>query len=129
MNWDDYTPDERVAICGVPYPKVTVCRRPEYEIQYEQIGEHTLVHVTVHQWTPASQASFAGDCDALQDLLNGPVMALCLLSDTKLRKFCAKFGFEPVLDVVTADGAPAVILRRNKKHGSQPVWRRHREDQ
>lgn len=117
MNWDDYTPEQRLEFCGVPYPKVTVCRRPDYEIQYEQLGVHTFVHVNVHRWTPTVKNEFERDCNALQELLNGPVMVLCRNSDNKLRKFCAKFGFEPALDVVTAEGEPAVVLIRKKKHG------------
>jgi hypothetical protein len=115
MNWDDYTPEQRVAICGVPYPKVTVCRRPSYEIQYEQVGEHTFVHVIVHKWTAGAKVAFEQNCNALQLLLDGPVHVLCPLSDKKLFKFCTQFGFEPALDMVTAEGEPAVVLIRNKK--------------
>jgi hypothetical protein len=128
MNWDRMTPDQREALCGVPYPKVTVCRRPDYTIQYEQVGDCTLVHVNVSRWTPSIKAEYARDVDALQELLDGPVFALCEVRNTKLRKMCVMFGFEPWLDVVTAEGEPAVVLKRNKKHGREPLRRRHAKD-
>lgn len=92
-----------------------MCRRPSYEIQYEQVGEHTFVHVIVHRWTAGAKIAFEQNCNALQLLLNGPVYVLCPLSDKKLLKFCTQFGFEPALNTVTAEGEPAVILIRNKK--------------
>lgn len=98
MNW------------AIPYPKVTVCSRPDYEIQYEQVGPHTYVHVIVHRWTARTKDAFKRDCDALQDLLNGPVYVLC--DNKKLFKFCTMFGFEPVCSTDTAAGEPALILIR-----------------
>jgi hypothetical protein len=129
MDWDTMSPDEREALCGVPYPKVTVCRRPHYIIQFEQVDRHTFVHVQVARWTPTIRDDFTRDCDALQDLLDGPVLVLCTNRDNKLRKFCAMFGFEHALDAVTAEGEPASILVRNKKkHGCQPLRRRNVEN-
>jgi hypothetical protein len=44
VNWD------------IPYPKVAVCKRPHYEIHYEQVGPHTYIHVAVHtSWTRSGQ--------------------------------------------------------------------------
>jgi hypothetical protein len=116
VNWDDFTPQARLRLCGVPYPKVTVCRREHYTIQYEQIEEHTFVHVSVLGWSPTVKDEFTRDCDALQELLDGPVLVLC--DSPKLRRFCSMFGFEHLMDATTRDGNPATILIRNKKkHG------------
>lgn len=98
MNWD------------IPYPKVTVCKRPHYEIQYEQIGPYTFVHVNVTSWRGHIRHSFERDCNALQEVLGGPVYVLC--DNAKLFKFCTLFGFKPVCSTATAGGAPALILIR-----------------
>jgi hypothetical protein len=128
MNWDSYTPEERLNICGVPFPKVTVCRREHYEIQYEQLDGHTFVHVNVKGWSPTVKDDFTRDCDALQELLDGPVMVLC--TNSKLRRFCEMFGFVHLMDAVTNEGTPATVLIRNKKqHGAEPLRRRHEQDQ
>jgi hypothetical protein len=120
MNWDDQRAaasprpkEERLNICGVPYPKVTVCRRAHYDIQYEQLGDHTFVHVNVKGWAPTVKDDFTRDCDALQELLNGPVMVLC--TNPKLRRFCEMFGFDHLMDATTHEGEPAAILIRRFK--------------
>jgi hypothetical protein len=98
VNWD------------IPYPKVAVCKRPHYEIHYEQVGPHTFIHVDVNQWTPAIKDAFRRDCDCLQEHLGGPVFVLC--DNAKLFKFCTLFGFKPVCSTATAGGAPALIMIR-----------------
>ena len=96
----------------VPYPKVLVCKRPHYEILYEQVGPHIYVHVAVHtKWTKQVKLAFERDCNALQEQLGGPVYVLC--TNQKLFKFCTQFGFKPVCSVDTAAGEPALILIRN----------------
>jgi hypothetical protein len=98
VNWD------------IPYPKVTVCKRPHYEIQYEQVGPHTFVHLVVDTWTLGVKKELYTDCDRLQALLGQPVYVLC--DNAKLFKFCTLFGFKPVCSTATAGGAPALILIR-----------------
>jgi hypothetical protein len=99
MSWD------------IPYPKVAVCKRPHYEIHYEQVGPHTYIHVAVHtSWTRQVKREFERDCDALQEQLGGPVFVLC--DNAKLFKFCTLFGFKPVCSTATAGGEPAMILIR-----------------
>jgi hypothetical protein len=125
MNWDDLAPEEREELCGVPHPKVTVCARPEYTIQYEQVGRHTFIHVIVVRWSPSIKDRFARDCDTLQGLLDGPVLVLC--NNRKLCKFCLMFGFEHWADVAT-DGKTVILIRNNKKHGQQPIRWWHDKD-
>jgi hypothetical protein len=98
VNWD------------IPYPKVSVCKRPHYEIHYEQVGPHTYIHVDVARWSPRVFREFQRDCDSLQGLLASPVFVLC--DNAKLFKFCTLFGFKPVCSTATAGGEPAMILIR-----------------
>ena len=95
----------------IPYPKVVVCKRPHYEILYEQVGPHTYVHVNVTNWRGHIRRAFEQDIKLLHELLGGPVFVLC--NNKKLFKFCTQFGFKPVCSVDTAAGEPALILKRN----------------
>jgi hypothetical protein len=98
VNWD------------IPYPKVAVCKRPHYEIHYEQVGDHTFVHLNVYKWGVGVKKELDADCDRLQALLGNPVFVLC--DNAKLFKFCTLFGFKPVCSTATAGGEPAMILVR-----------------
>jgi hypothetical protein len=113
VNWDNYSPEERQKLCGVPYPKVTVCRREHYEILYEQLAQHTFVHVNILGWSPTVKDEFARDCDALQELIGGPVLVFC--DNPKLARFCRMFDFEHLMDAATSEGEPAQILIRQVK--------------
>lgn len=113
---DRLTPEERFELCGVHFPKVTVCRRPGYIIQFEQCNDSTFAHATVTHWTPSARVSFVRDLDALQVLLDGPLLVLCPLANTKLRKFCGLVGFHYALSLTTNDGEDSEILIRYKKN-------------
>lgn len=95
-----------------PYPRVIACKRPAYEIQYEQVGPHTFVHVIVSAWTPKTKDEFSRDINILHGMLDMPVFVLC--DNAKLYKFCSMFGFKPICSV---DGAAVILKRDNKKHG------------
>src|SRR5579863_37689 len=114
-------------ITGLHYPKVPVCRRPEYEIAYEQYGEHTFCHVRFHvPWSPSVMRKYAADVQRLMALHGGPILACVDLADVKLQRFARLFGFEPKLYLpANGEGEDKLILcltaKKKKKNNGKPV--------
>ncbi len=113
IDTDRLTPEECYKLVGVHHPKVPVCRRPEYEIMFEQFGAYTFAHARFFKpWTQEVKRKFKADADALVALHGGPLFVFIKNGDVKLRKFARMAGFRHAMNVVTFDGTPAEIMAR-----------------
>lgn len=117
------TPDDQaLEITGVHYPKVPVVRRPDYEIAFEQFGEHTFSHCRLlTKWSPDIRDALKKDFEAALELHGGPLLVLVDKDNPQLRKFCGLFGFEHAMNITKKDGSDAEILIRRKEQQHERV--------
>lgn len=80
---------------AVPERKVPVIVRPgRYTVSLERTSGLTLVHCSVHTWSPSISRSLKADWKAFLNLHDGPLLALHTPGDRKHLHFLRIFGFE-----------------------------------
>lgn len=92
--------------------KVSVVRRPDYEISLEQVRTHgldlpdpvTFIHADVQRWGAGVERAFRADLVSLRSLLASPIFAFIREDNSLLQKFAARMGFSRLLPVSRADG-------------------------
>lgn len=96
------------------YMRVPVCKRPDYAIYYEQVGEDTWCHMDVRRWTPAISKSAKRDIETLVELFGGgKLFALNYPhGDSKQQKFFKWSGFGFLGRVVGKEGERFVYARQ-----------------
>lgn len=131
MDLDQLTPQQRYEVTGVYYPRVPVCRRPEYEITYENFEEVTFLHMEMKApWTPRVRRQFQVDLNMLLALHGGPGFVVSPAGDKKHHKFLSQFGFECVGPITMLDGSAKLIFRialtpESKKKNEQRSHHNH----
>lgn len=91
--------------------KVPVVNRKDYTMYLELFEGMLWFHTDVHGWTSAVKKEYLKDLNALQNLVNVPLVALVAEEDIKLAKFGKATGWTKLNSLTTNDKRYDVYTR------------------
>ena len=83
--------------------KVTVMERQDYQVKFETLGEHTVIHCDVYRYTREIKKQLLADLRLLLSIRESPLIAV-LEGGVKHLKFLKMMGFEKLIIAECTDG-------------------------